>query len=163
MKKPSEIKSIDIKYGIIPPKDFLAITWFGKMYINKKNKEEWEGYNDTYKRRVVRHEMIHVHQAEKEHDSWFCFYMKYFWYWLKAMFLCGFKNSIAYYCVPYEVEAYIHEKQPLYKLSRFNFYQKVPIRVYVELKKASDSTIEFATKIAEMIEEQYKRYKEENS
>ena len=149
MKKPSEIQSPEIKFGCIPPKGYLAITWFGKMYINKKNKEYWEKYPDYFKNITVKHEKIHIMQAEKTRNSWFCFYCKYIWFWLKAMFLCKFKNSIAYYCNPFEVEAYMHEKQKYYSCNGYDFYQKIPIAVYVSMYKSAKNFSDFLMHILE--------------
>lgn len=134
IKKPNDVKEITIKYGIIPPSGFLAITWFGTMYINKKNKEEWEKYSETYKRTVINHETIHLKQAQRE-GTWTKFYAKYLWYWIKGMFLSGFKNDIAYYCIPYEIEAYVNEGNLNYNLSKFEVYQKIPIKTFVSIKK----------------------------
>lgn len=137
MKKPSEIQNPEIKFGCIPPKGYLAISWFGKIYINKKNKEYWKKYPDYLKNITIKHEKIHIMQAERTHNSWFCFYCKYIWFWLKAMFLCKFKNSIAYYCNPFEVEAYMHENNRFYNIYLHEVYQKIPVAVYVKLFKKS--------------------------
>lgn len=149
IKNPKDIKELTIKYGIIPPSNYIAITWFGIMHINKKNKELWESYSNLYKNEVIRHETIHLKQAQKE-GSWTKFYAKYLWYWIKAMFLCGFRNSIAYYCNPYEIEAYIHERDNEYNLTKFDVYQNIPIKQLVEIKKSSTSTSSFKEMISNL-------------
>lgn len=149
IKKPSDIKEITIKYGIIPPGDFLAITWFGKMYINKKNKVYWESCSEAYRTRVINHETIHLKQAQRE-GSWTKFYAKYLWAWIKAMFLCGFKNSIAYYSIPYEVEAHINEKNMNYNLEKFEVYQNIPITTLVKIRKINSNINLFIQYISNM-------------
>lgn len=136
LQRPTKIKELTVKYGIIPPKDYLAITFFGTMYINKKNKDYWESY--TYKEETMIHEGIHLKQAQND-GTWFKFYCKYLWWWIKAIFLSGFKNNIAYYCIPYEVEAYMYENDKYYNCSRSKAIQNIPIRDLVKLKKNSSS------------------------
>ena len=136
MKRPSEIETITIKYGIIPPSGFLAITWFGNIIINKRNKEHWlNNYTEEEKQITFNHEMIHVKQAQQEHNSWLLFYIKYLYYWIKAMFLCNFKNSIAYYCIPYEIEAYTFEEDKNYNMNKTNTYKNIPMKTIVNVMK----------------------------
>lgn len=138
MKRPSKIQNIDFIFNkFIPPKGFLAITFFGKVYIHNRNKSLWESYSEEYKEVVRRHETIHVRQAEMAHDSWFRFYMKYLWHWIVAMLNCGFKNSIAYYCIPYEVEAYLQEDDYDYEdfLFLYTDYQAISPKEYVQIAK----------------------------
>lgn len=152
MKKPSEIKTPEIKFGCIPSKGYLAIMWFGKIYINKKSREYWEKYPDYLKNITIKHEKIHIMQAEKTRNSWFCFYCKYIWFWLKAMFLSGFKNSIAYYCNPFEVEAFLHENDRFYNIYLHEVYQKIPVAVYVKLFKKSKNFSVFIKNIIEYMQ-----------
>lgn len=155
MKRPSEIAVPEVTFGIVPPKGYLAITWFGKIVINKKNKEYWEKYPDILKNKTINHERIHIRQAEKTHNSWFCFYCKYIWVWLKTFVLSGFKNSIAYYCNPFEVEAYLNETNRFYQLKLFDFYQKIPVSVYIALYKSSKSFSDFLKQIVKYIEKEF--------
>lgn len=149
MKRPSDIIIPEVEFGIIPPKGFLAITWFGRIIINKKNREYWEKYPDILKNKTINHERIHVRQAEKTRNSWFCFYCKYLWCWTKAMFLSGFKNSTAYYCNPFEIEAFLHENNRFYNIYLHEVYQKIPVAVYVKLFKESKNFSEFLKNIIE--------------
>lgn len=142
IKKPSDINEITIKYGIIPPSGYLAIILFGVLYINKKNKTYWEEYPEVYKKWTMNHEYIHLKQAQRD-KSWFVFYCKYLWWWIKAMFLSGFKNSIAYYCIPYEVEAFMFEADPGYNCTFSKIIQRVPIKTLVTLKKRTKTLKEF--------------------
>lgn len=138
IKNPNKIKEMSIKFGCIPPKGYLAITMFGTIYINKKNKEYWDRYSAYYKEETMIHEGIHLKQAQND-GSWFKFYCKYLWWWIKAMFLSGFKNSIAYYCIPYEVEAFMYENNKFYNCERSKAIQNIPTSALVDLKKNSSS------------------------
>ena len=137
IKRPTKISQLIVKFGIIPPEDFLAITMFGYMFINKKNKTYWEELGE-YKQITYIHEGIHLMQAQND-GFWFIFYCKYLWWWLKAIILSGFDNDIAYYCIPYEVEAHIYEQDPNYKCERTKVFQNIPIRTLVNLKKNSST------------------------
>ena len=149
-KRPKDIKTVTVKFGIIPPKDFLAITWFGTMYINKRNKDLWEKeYTDAWKQIILNHENIHLKQAQRE-GSWIKFYAKYLWYWLKNMFLCGFKNNIAYYCIPYEIEAYQHERNFNYDLEKFYIYQQLSAKITIPIYKNSGDFSTFKKTIKNM-------------
>ena len=45
MKKPNEIDKIEIKWNnILPFPAYLAMTFFGKMWIRKSNKQKWQNY-----------------------------------------------------------------------------------------------------------------------
>ena len=45
MKKPNEIDKIEIKWNnILPFPGYLAMTFFGKMWIRKSNKQKWQNY-----------------------------------------------------------------------------------------------------------------------
>jgi hypothetical protein len=129
------IDSLDIKFGIIPPKNFLAITFFGTIYINKRNKEKWENLSKYDKLITYNHEMIHLKQAKKE-GSWIKYYCKYIWYWLRAIFLSCFNNDIAYYCNPYEIESYLFQKNLSYNLKYNDRLKRIKISQLVDLKKS---------------------------
>lgn len=141
--RPSKFKEpIFHKSKILPPKGFMAITLFGHVFVRE---EYWgwqfsSGYNGIYWSKMKYHETIHIHQAAKEKDSWFIFYMKYLGYWIRNMFHCGFKNRIAYKCIPYEMEAYYQEQYFANKDYNCENLQKFKDFPYKEaLKKAKDS------------------------
>lgn len=90
---------------ILPPKGFCAITLFGHVFVRE---DELLYLNGSRWDTMLFHENLHIKQAKKE-GGWFLFYVKYLFYWLRLMFKCKFQNTIAYYCIPYEIDAYIHE------------------------------------------------------
>ena len=75
-----------------------AITLY--PYIIYRCKEE------EVPERTKRHEMIHIHQQREL--GVIGFYILYTYYWLKK--LAKYKNfSVAYYNIPFEIEAYKNE------------------------------------------------------
>lgn len=138
---------MQVKYGIIPPRNYYAITWFGTIYINKQNKSEWE--QDPNRELTISHENIHLRQAQIE-GSWCKFYIKYLWKWIKAFIMSGCKNSIAYYCNPYEIEAYIYEADPTYNMQRSKVFQKLSIKKLVKYKKNIKGLKDYLEAISQM-------------
>ena len=69
-------------------KGYDGMTFFGRIITHSK--EEAARINtshaskDTVSSIIKNHEMIHLYQARSTHDSWFCFYILYGWYWLLA-------------------------------------------------------------------------------
>lgn len=135
MKKPKEITDIEIKWNnFIPFSGYLAITFFGKMWMRNSNKSKWERYiNNGQAKYVINHEMIHVKQAVSTNNSWWKFYLLYIWYWLKANPLFrGF--TFAYKMNPFELEAYANEKDLFYigthtsGANRWKTYKEVSVK-----------------------------------
>ena len=143
---------IKIKYSsLVPPKGYLAITLFGTVYIHKRNKDYWENKcSIAFKKRTINHETIHMKQAKHE-GGYFMFYLKYLAFWVQAMFLCGFKNSIAYYCIPYEVDAYIHEGNSLYNEYGIELIKKIPMKTLVNIKKSTGTTMKFINTVSKLV------------
>ena len=109
-KKPHTIEQIEIKWNkFIPFNGYLAITFFGKMWMKNKDKDKWKKYVEDGRANVItNHEMIHVKQAVSTGDSWWKFYFNYIWQWLRLNPLFnGFK--FAYNMNPFEIEAYGNE------------------------------------------------------
>lgn len=146
------MEEVKIKYSsLVPPKGYLAITLFGTMYIHKRNKEYWEKQiSDINKKITINHESIHMKQAKHE-GGYFIFYLKYLAFWIQAMFLCGFKNSIAYYCIPYEVDAYMHEAMPLYNEYGIELIKKIPMKTIVTIKKSTVSQSKFIKELSKLV------------
>ena len=146
------MEEIKIKYSsFVPPKGYLAITLFGTMYIHKRNKDYWENQcSKASKKRTITHESIHMKQAEYE-GGYFKFYLKYLAFWIKAMLLCGFKNSIAYYCIPYEIDAYMHETKSLYNPYGIELIKKIPMKTLVNIKKSTNTVTKFINALSELI------------
>ena len=61
------------------------------------------------------HEMIHIHQQRELRVIGF--YVLYVYYWLKNI-LAGQDSSVAYYNIPFEVEAYTNQHDLDYLSSR---------------------------------------------
>lgn len=148
----NRMEEIKIKYSsLVPPKGYLAITLFGTMYINKREKDYWENQcTSATRKRVITHESIHMKQAEYE-GGYFMFYLKYLAFWIKAMFLCGFKNSIAYYCIPYEIDAFMHETKSLYNVYGIELIKKIPMKTLVNIKKSTTTTAKFINAISKLV------------
>lgn len=141
--RPSKFtKPVFHKSKILPPKGFMAITLFGHVFVREEY-WSWQFMSDSRGlcwSRMNYHETIHIRQAAKEHNSWFIFYMKYLGYWIRNMFHCGFKNYIAYKCIPYEMEAYYQERyftNKDYNCENLQKFKKFPYKE--ALKKAKDS------------------------
>lgn len=108
--RPSQIKEMIVKYTwCIPFGSFFIMTFWGKMLIKRRDKDDWEKVKNTsYGAKYTNHEMIHVKQAVSTNDSWFKFYLLYIWYYLKTLpIINGFK--MPYYFIPFEIEAYRYE------------------------------------------------------
>ena len=52
--------------------------------------------------------MIHLRQAQSLHNSWFLFYVRYIWYYVRAIPQNKYNRNAAYYLNPFEMEAYEH-------------------------------------------------------
>ena len=86
-------------------KGFTAATVFGRIYT--RTQEAADHLNNRFDA-LKNHEMIHLRQAQSTHDSWLLFYVRYFWYSLRAIgYIRRMKNAM-YYLNPFEIEAYRH-------------------------------------------------------
>ena len=86
-------------------KGYDGLTFFG--HIITHSQEDAEAMNarfDAFKN----HEMIHLYQARSTHNSWLCFYWKYFVFWLKACRYRKYLKNAGYLLNPFEMEAYAH-------------------------------------------------------
>ena len=81
-----------IYQNILPPKGFMAIMLFGRIYARK----EYQPLSEI----DVNHESIHAAQA-KDCGGWIPFYIRYLCQWVRV----GFD----YDKIPFEREAYLHE------------------------------------------------------
>lgn len=117
-KRPSrmsDMRALAIPFWI--RKGYEGMTFFG--HIITHSKEEAERFNhqhDTLKN----HEMIHLYQARSTHDSWICFYWKYFVYWLKACRYRKHLRNAGYLLNPFEMEAYAHMDDMQYLADKNN-------------------------------------------
>jgi hypothetical protein len=104
------------------PKDFIAITLFGHGFFNR-GKEELKKYLNTgIAKQTIRHERIHVLQAESFKAKYLTFYILYLYYWVRNLFVFGCKNHIAYRNIPFEREAFQNEHLQDYQISHWKDY-----------------------------------------
>lgn len=145
MQKPNKIITIIPSFRkFLPPKSFKAIMMFGKLFINIRDKEEFEKNEREGKNVYLKnHEMIHVKQAITTSNSWFLFYILYIWYWFKNLPLInGF--DMPYKFIPFELEAYYHEDNLSYcekyvngteNYKHYKFSLKEKRKIYKEYKE----------------------------
>ena len=108
-RRPSRVEEMKaVADGFWLGKNYEALTFFG--YIVVHSKEEAERINATSSKNdsTKRHEMIHLRQAQSLHNSWFLFYVRYIWYYVRAIPQNKYNRNAAYYLNPFEMEAYEH-------------------------------------------------------
>lgn len=105
-KRPSrmdDMKAVSLPFWI--RKGYDGLTFFGTIIThNEKDAKAFDQRMGALKN----HEMIHLYQARSTHDSWICFYWKYFWFWLKACRYRKHLKNASYLLNPFELEAYGH-------------------------------------------------------
>ena len=110
VKAPSKIKAMVVVFNkFLPFPGYFAITLFGKILIRETNKSSWERQIKTGDANItLNHETIHLRQAQSTCDSWWVYYIKYIYEYIKNQ---PWKNgtSFAYYMIPFEMEAYKNE------------------------------------------------------
>ena len=92
-------------------KGYEGLTFFGQILT--PTQQEADRFNagasaDRMSAAMKNHEMIHLRQAQACHDSWLCFYWKYFVFWLKACRYRKYLKNAGYLLNPFEMEAYAH-------------------------------------------------------
>ena len=107
--KPSKIQVLKAKKALFLFPGFRALTWKGIAYCKKKSDIQLINFEDKISSDFESHEMVHVKQAESTHDSWFCFYALYLWYWILnfPLFIVGL--YMPYFFIPFELEAMNNE------------------------------------------------------
>lgn len=91
--------------------DWQAMTFFGTIVTATHRDAQLMQEHDNS---LMRHEMIHLRQAQSTHDSWLLFYLRYLWYYLRALPQNRYMKHAAYYINPFELEAYCHMDDPGY-------------------------------------------------
>ncbi len=86
-------------------KGYDGLTFFG--HIITHTREDADTFNRHWDK-MKNHEMIHLYQARATHDSWLCFYGRYFFFWLKARGYRRHLKNAGYLLNPFEMEAYAH-------------------------------------------------------
>ena len=106
-RRPSRLQRMTaVADGFWLGEGYAALTFFG--YIVTKTQREADKVNSTYTT-LNNHEDIHLRQAQACHDSWVLFYLRYTWYWLKAVLTPGISAHEAYRLNPFEMEAYLND------------------------------------------------------
>lgn len=107
--KPSEINVLKAKKAFLLFPGFRALVWKGIAYCKNKSDIQLINFEDKISSNFESHEVTHVKQAESTHNSWFCFYTLYLWYWILnfPLFIRGL--YMPYYFIPFELEAMSHE------------------------------------------------------
>ena len=84
-------------------KGYDGLTFFGTIITHTE--QEAEAFNKRFDF-MKNHEMIHLYQARATHNSWLCFYWKYFVYWLSGNRYRKRLKNAGYLLNPFEMEAY---------------------------------------------------------
>lgn len=136
-KRPShirEMKAVRDSFWLRP--GYTALTFFG--YIVTSTQHEADIINQRYDG-LKNHEMIHLRQAQDCHDSWTMFYLRYVWYYLRALPYNRKKRNAAYWMNPFEMEAYEHGDNLDYLNTRpkhgenWKKYARMPLKNRFEL------------------------------
>ena len=122
--RTTDMRAVSIPFWL--HKGSSALTFFGAIITN--NEKEAERYNtltatpDTHHPSPTKdwyhpvkfHETIHLRQAQSVHNSWLCFYWKYFIFWLEAQRANRILPNAGYELNPFEMEAYANMYNPHY-------------------------------------------------
>lgn len=90
---------------------YEALTFFGTILTaSEQEAHKMNNIGGTLKN----HEMIHLRQAQDAGNSWLLFYLRYGWYYLRALPLNLKMKNAAYWLNPFEIEAYRHQNDFMY-------------------------------------------------
>ena len=120
-------------------KGYDGMTFFG--HIITHTHEEADTFNRHWDS-MKNHEMIHLYQARSTHDSWLCFYGRYFIFWLNARRYRRHLKNAGYLLNPFEMEAYAHMDE-------------------LDYLKPGGKAVEWKRYAAMTLEERLKAYKKE--
>lgn len=115
--KPHEMagKEIGIMYMThFPFRSHTVMSWCGKMIFREEYWNDAIRFLTTKQGEELKiHEQGHVVQAAFHfHDSWFSFYVSYYWNWIKHGLMNPLKAN--YYLNKYECEAYANQDNTEY-------------------------------------------------
>lgn len=131
VRRPSRIPAMRVFIdGFWLRGGYQAMTFFGTIVAATEADARLLGHD---RNTLLRHETIHLRQAQATHDSWLLFYLLYFWYSLRALPLNRKKKHAAYYVNPFEMEAYRHDGDPDY-LDRCDREGAQEWRVFARMK-----------------------------
>ena len=104
--RPSLAKDMPaVRDGFWLGRGYAALTFFG--FVVTHTQAEADHFNRLYDE-LKNHEMIHLRQAQNCRDSWLLFYVRYLWYYLRALPYNRKLKNAAYKLNPFELEAYRH-------------------------------------------------------
>ena len=86
-------------------KNYAAMMFFGHIIAHTQEEADRINASDCS---LKRHETIHLRQAQSTHNSWFCFYLLYIMYYLRALPQSRYIRNAGYRLNPFEIEAYEH-------------------------------------------------------
>ena len=111
MKKPS-----NICLAIAKEADWVSSSFYMMIcgIVYAFDPKLVKRFNETVDNEARVHETIHVRQAQGIHNSWFLFYLRYFWEWLCNISLITVNSKAPYMFMPMEIEAYGNEDIPDY-------------------------------------------------
>lgn len=111
-KRPGSINAMKAeKESFWLGKNYAAMMFFGYILTHTQEEADFlNKHNDSLKR----HETIHLRQAQATHNSWFCYYILYLWYYVRALPQNRYMPNAAYKLNPFEMEAYEHMYDPDY-------------------------------------------------
>lgn len=97
----SDMPAIALPFWI--GKGYDGMTFFGHIITHS---QQDAAYFNSHYSTMKNHEMIHLYQARSTHNSWLCFYWKYFVHWLRASRYRRRLRNAGYLLNPFEMEAY---------------------------------------------------------
>ena len=107
--RPSKFSTVKAKKAWFLPSGFSALTWKGCVYCRSQKAADMINATDNIGSQLESHETIHVRQAETMNNSWFNFYAKYIWEWIKNLPLVFIDSKAPYKFMPIEMEAYLNQ------------------------------------------------------
>ena len=131
--RTTDMKAVSCPFWI--RKGYSAMTFFGHIVMHSQ--EEANRVNERFDA-LKNHEMIHLYQARSTHDSWLCFYWKYFVFWLRASRYRRHLRNAGYLLNPFEMEAYAHMYDPDYlksggQATEWRRYAAMPLQERLEI------------------------------
>ena len=154
--KPSKINVLKARKALFLFSRFRALTWKGIAYCKEKSDIQLINAQDTINSNFEAHEMTHVKQAESTHDSWFCFYTLYIWYWILNFPLFIYGKFMPYYFIPFELEAYNNEINWKYSTNGA-VYQWKKFKKQLSLKEKLKLAKQYKERFKSIVFKQYVR------
>ncbi len=115
IRRPNKYASMPVRSSRwLPPKGYAAITLWGNILMREPHYTQWQLHKDSVAYKILyQHERIHLCQAVATHNSWLCYYARYFWYYLRGR-PWHYGHRAAYFINPFEIEAYLYEADDSY-------------------------------------------------